>query len=55
MKNYLKFMVAIVGITVATFGTITNANAKIAANVTCKGGGTCGWTGDCTRIDSTAS
>lgn len=42
MKKNLKFLVAIVGITVATFGSITNANAKIAANVTCKSYGTCG-------------
>lgn len=40
MKKNLKFLVAIVGITVATFGSITNA--KIAANVTCKSYGTCG-------------
>ncbi|WP_158615225.1 hypothetical protein [Flavobacterium sp. LS1R10] len=30
MKNYLKFVVAVFGVTIATFGTITNATAKIA-------------------------
>ena len=29
MKNYLKFIVAIVGITVAVFGSISIANAKL--------------------------
>lgn len=31
MKNYLKFVVAVFGVTIATFGTITNANAKSAS------------------------
>lgn len=29
MKNYLKFVVAVFGVTVATFGSIANASAKI--------------------------
>ncbi len=43
MKNYLKFAVAIVGVTVATFGTVIKAQArKQADTVTCKSYGTCG-------------
>ncbi|RTY74321.1 hypothetical protein [Flavobacterium sp. LS1R10] len=30
MKNYLKFIFAVFGITIATFGSITDATAKIA-------------------------
>lgn len=30
MKNYLKFVVAVFGVTIATFGIITNAAANIA-------------------------
>ena len=42
MKN-LKFVVAIVGITVATFGTSYNAHAKQGL-IACKGAGTgCGY------------
>ncbi len=50
MKNYLKFIVAIVGVTVASFGTISKANAKVRENVCCKGAGDCGYTSDCTPI-----
>ena len=53
MKNYLKFVVAVVGVTIATFGTISNAHAKARANVCCKGGGSCGYTSDCTEIVGT--
>ncbi len=42
MKNYLKFVVAIVGVTVATFGAISSAKAKVREDVTCKSYGTCG-------------
>ena len=43
MKNYLKFVVAVVGITVATFGSISKANAKVAKDsISCKSYGTCG-------------
>lgn len=49
MKNYLKFVVAVFGVTVATFGSI-NTNAKVNANVTCSGPGMCGYTPDCQEI-----
>jgi hypothetical protein len=45
MKNYLKFVVAVFGITVATFGSI-NANAKASA-IRCKSGSTEG----CARVE----
>ena len=54
MKNYLKFVVAVVGVTIATFGAINNAHAKkMADNVRCTGGGSCGYMGDCTPIEGT--
>lgn len=55
MKNYLKFIVAIVGVTVASFGSISKANARVQANVKCTGGGSCGYMGDCTPIEGTPS
>ncbi len=57
MKNYLKFMVAIFGITIAVFGSISKSSAKIA-NVTCVGKtGVCGWTAEpeCSTIVGTAT
>lgn len=49
----LKFIVAIFGITIATFGTISNAKAKVNANVTCTGKGHCGYTPTCDEIIGT--
>lgn len=46
MKNYLKFIVAIFGITIATFGSIYQVNAKGVTEIggrTCFGGGVCGY------------
>lgn len=37
MKNYLKFIVAVFGITIATFGSITTLHAKAVVN----DGGSC--------------
>lgn len=55
MKNYLKFVVAVFGITIATLGSI-NANAmKSNDNIKCKGSGHCGYTGDCNEIEGTRS
>ncbi|GEM55655.1 hypothetical protein [Flavobacterium branchiophilum] len=54
MKNYLKFVVAVFGVTIATFGS-TNVKAKAQENVTCSGAGHCGWTPDCREITGTAS
>lgn len=43
MKNYFKFVVAIVGVTVATFGSVVNAHAKKQSQeVKCISYGTCG-------------
>ncbi len=56
MKNYLKFVVAIVGVTVASFGAINNAQARKmqdSGNVCCKGAGSCGYTGSCEPISGT--
>lgn len=53
MKNYFKFMVAIFGITVATFGSISKVNAANTLandNVRCVGDGDCGYTPDCKPI-----
>jgi|GEM_PF-6546556 hypothetical protein len=57
MKNYMKFMVAVCGITVATFGSISNASAatEIATNVRCTGDGDCGYTPDCKPIKGTVA
>ncbi len=59
MKNYFKFMVAIFGITFATFGSISNANAArtqdLNDNVRCTGDGDCGYTPDCKPIKGTAT
>ncbi|GEM55656.1 hypothetical protein [Flavobacterium branchiophilum] len=44
MRNYLKFVFAIFGITIATFSSL-NANAKkIESGGSCKSYGTCGTT-----------
>ena len=51
MKN-LKFIVAVVGFTVATLGGVTKANAK-PQNVRCLGDGDCGWTPTCDKINGT--
>ena len=60
MKNYLKFIVAVFGITVATFGTaqVRAGNGRTVTigggeNVTCKGSGDCGYTPDCQVITGT--
>lgn len=59
MKNYLKFIVAVFGITVATFSAIDAQAAPrkgttISDNVCCKGSGDCGYTPDCKKIEGTA-
>lgn len=56
MKNYLKFIVAVFGITIATFVSI-NATAKKGAveNVKCLGSGHCGYTPSCEEIIGTPS
>ena len=44
MKNYFKFIVAVVAITFATFGSISSASAKVATESAghCSGGDCCG-------------
>jgi hypothetical protein len=59
MKNYLKFVVAVFGITVASFGSISTASAKKSLNddnVTCESTGNCGYTAypECKVIVGTA-
>lgn len=53
MKKNLRFIVAVLGITIATFGTITQSYAKSVApeNGHCKPGPSiCGYTPDCQEI-----
>jgi hypothetical protein len=59
MKNYLKLIIAVFGITLATFGSIPNMTAQREVgdlsgnNVVCKGSGDCGYTPDCQPIIGT--
>lgn len=52
MKNYLKFVVAMFGVTIATFGSITKVTAKVNADGGhCKSYGFCGTANNGANID----
>lgn len=42
MKNYLKFIVAVFGITIATFGTVSSKAKVITGSGKCLNSGNCG-------------
>lgn len=42
MENYLKYIVAIVVVTITTFGINSNVNAKIKETINCNSTGKCG-------------